>query len=256
MMTLIVPSYGGGANIERTIDSCRHVCDETIIISTAFFDEDRRHFRRIADKVVELPWNFTFLHGHGELHNQATALAKNDWLLLLGVAETWAEAHLDVREALAAAQPTEMFRCNHQGDPHSWKRAWNRQGGVQWSGIMHEELTGGHDGRMLFRMQDTEKVPDVDPFKNAARKWVKACSYNWLYLQLLEHPERLGAANDGWLRFVKGAEESIRKFYADNEPMMTACVNGDLPAFVREVEKGMEPHGCNFKPLAYETLLT
>lgn len=255
MITLIIPSYGGGVNLERTIDSCREVADETIIISTAFFDEDKAHFRRVADKVVELPWNYTFLHGHGELHNQATAFAKNDWLLLLGTAETWAESHMDVEATLAAASPAEMFLCDHQGDPHRWKRVWNRQGGVRWSGIMHEELTGGDHGRLLFRMQDTEKTPDLDPLKQAARKWVKGLSYNWLYRELLLNPDRLGAASRGWLDFVKGAESSIRCFYLDNYGMMTACLAGDISAFLRCVERAMEPYGVNFDPLAYETLI-
>jgi hypothetical protein len=258
MMTLILPSFGGGVNVERTIESCRHVCDEVVIISTAFFSEDQQHFRRIADKVVELPWNFTFLHGHGELHNQATALAKNDWLLLLGTAETFAEPLMPVAETLASASPREMFRCNHHNDPHSWKRVWNRTSGVHWSGIMHEELTGGDDGRLLFRMQDTEKTPSLDAFKDEARRWVKGLVYNLQYYRLLKDPSLLGAASTGWLKFVKGAEESITKYCEDNQGMLRACIEGDLPRFLKLVEQASqcrEPYGVNFKPQGYESLI-
>lgn len=255
-ITLVIPSYGGGVNVERTIESCRHVCDETIIISTALFDEDRQHFRRIADKVVELPWNFTFLHGHGELHNQATAMAKNDWLLLLGTAETFAEPLMPVAETLVSANPREMFRCNHHNDPHSWKRVWNRTSGVHWSGIMHEELTGGDDGRLLFRMQDTEKTPSLDAFKDEARRWIKSLSYQVLYRELLHHPERLGAASSGWLKFVKGGD--CLQFCEDNKQMISACIEGDLLRFLKLVEQASqckEPYGVNFKPQGYESLI-
>jgi hypothetical protein len=268
MMTLIIPSYGGGINVERTIESCRHVCNETIIISTAPYKEDTQHFQRIADQVVTLPWNYVFHHGHGELHNQGTAAAKNDWLLLLGTAETWAE-HVEctaeplctVPERLSRVPADVTFRCNHHGDPHTWKRVWNRTGGTRWSGIMHEEIEGGMGDTLLFRMQDTEKVADMDPLKNETLRWIKALSYNYLYAQLLDHPERLGAANNGWLKFVKGAEGSIRKFCADNSAMLSACLDGDFGRFRSLVFRAKEEEyraatGVNFQPQGYENLLT
>lgn len=252
-MTLIVPSYGGGVNLERTIDSCRRVCDETVIISTALFDEDKAHFQRIADQVVQLPWNYVFHHGHGELHNQATGVAKNDWLLLLGTAETWAHRHFETD----FSDPRRVYRCDHLGDPHSWKRIWNRTGGTRWSGIMHEEIEGGTDGGILFRMQDTEKMPGLDPFKDEARKWIKALSYNWLYLQLREHPERLGATNPGWLSFVKGC--NCVEFCQAHEPMIRACVDGDRGGFLALVAQSIfdqqKAQGVNFKPQGYEALI-
>lgn len=250
--TLIVPSFGGGPNLERTIESCRSVCDETVIISTAIFESDLAHFKKVANQVIELPWNFTFLHGHGALHNQASNSAKNDWLLLLGVAETFAEEYGMFGETLRNAGRDLVFRCDHVNDHHTWKRVWNRAGGPLWSGIMHEEITRGQDGGKLFRMQDTEKVPDPDPLRTEVRKYIKTTSYNWLYLQLLEKPERLGAADAGWLEFVRGARENIEKFCQDHADLLTAAIAGEKDAFIacveRRLNEGKAAAGVNFNP--------
>lgn len=251
-VSTIIPSYGGGPNLERTIESCREVADETIIISTALFEEDLMHFKRVADKVIELPWNFTFLHGHGSLHNQASNYAKNDWLLLFGVAETLAEQYLPMGEVLRNSGRDLVFRCNHVGDHHTWKRLWNRAGGPMWSGIMHEEIGGGQDGGVLFRMQDTEKVPDEDAFKNEVRKYVKTCSYHHLYRCLRENPNRLGAANAGWLEFVNGSKEANEQFLAEHDDLVGAALEGDKARFLRNVYARLNASkpatGVNFNP--------
>lgn len=251
-LTLIIPSYGGGANIERTIQSCRKVADETVIISTALFDSDLAHFKTIADKVVELPWNFTFLHGHGSLHNQGTATAKNDWLLLLGVAETFAAPYGPVGDVLGNAGKDLVFRCNHDNDHHTWKRIWNRTGGTQWSGVIHEEIAFGQDGGILFRMQDTEKLPDPDAFRQEVRKYVKTCSYHFLYERLARNPECLGATDAGWLKFVQGSVEAREKFLTEHADLLDAAVNDKKDAFLCAVEKRMAAskaaEGVNFAP--------
>lgn len=239
MITLVVPSYGGGPNIERTIASVSGICDEIVIISTALWDVDKVHFRQIAHKVVDLPWNYVFLHGFGSMMNMGTAAAKNDWLMLLGVAETFAEAHTDVSRALRTAHVNAVFRCNHVNDPHQWKRVWNRTGGTHWAGIIHEEIAGGVEGGLLFRMQDTDKTKRGDELQNEAMRFIKTLSYNHLYDVLLNHPERLGGTNAAWLKFVAGARESIVAFVDEHRNMLDACIAGDMDGFLKLVEGRM-----------------
>lgn len=253
MISLIVPSYAGGTAIERTIQSVDGVCDDVVIISTAIFEEDKERFKSLGT-VVELPWNFVFLHGYGSLSNQGTHLAKNDWMLLFGVGETFAESFCgDMRTKLSASEPGLVFSCNHVNDKYTWKRIWNRKFGSAWSGIIHEEIISGYVGGLLFRMQDTEKEPRSDALQQSALRHIKALSYNWLYLELLNKPERLGGANVAWLKFVEGARDSIQAFCAEHRDLLDCCISGDLAGFLSLVEKRL-PNGkavdaVNFKPL-------
>ena len=239
MLTLVIPAYTGGENIERTMKSSQ-AWDEMVIISTAVFEDDHEHFMSLTPKVVRLDWNYVFLHGFGSMSNCGTAAAKNDWLVLLGVAETLAEEHGDLHRRLQDARPHSMFRCDHHGDHHTWKRIWNRRGGTHWSGIIHEEITGGNTDDILFRMQDTPKVATTDEFRQDVFRHIKALTYNWLYSELLLRPERLGATNPGWLNFVNGARESITAFIALHREMMDACILGDLETFLELVRRSRE----------------
>lgn len=253
MISLVIPSFGGNVeNIKRTIKSCEGICDETIIISTAFYLDDIGAFHQLTDKVVELDWNFTFKHGFGSMMNQGTSISKNDWLVLLGVAETLAEPLCDIHKTLQGAQACNVFRCNHINDIHTWGRVWRRGGGTAWSGIIHEEISGGVNAGLMFRMQDTEKTPCEDHIRNEANRFIKTLSYNSLYRDLLRTPELLGATDQGWLKFVQGAEESILAFCEDHKEMLDACHKGNLPKFLDLVEasinSGKEASGVNYSP--------
>lgn len=250
MLTLIVPCYSGRENLDRTIASARGICNEVVIISTALFDEDRAHFAS-AGKVVELPWNHVFHHGFGDLYNYGSNAASNDWLLLLGVAETVAEMYQDIG-ILDDSPPDTVWECDHINDRHHWKRVWNRTGGPRWSGVIHEEIVGGHVGGLLFRMQDTDKTPLPDAVQNEALKYVKTVSYNAMYGKLLRDPTALGGANSYWLDFVAGARESIEAFLAAHADMLDACERGDLPGFMQLVRERMDKQqaatGVSFSP--------
>lgn len=253
MISLVVPAFSAGPNLDRTITSTQGYCDETVIISTSPYEDDRRAFKALTDKVVELPWNFIFLHGFGSMSNQGTAIAKNDWLLLLGVAETVEYAYGNFAPRFTEKVPKNtVYRCDHENDKHTWKRVWNRTGGTQWSGVIHEEIIGGHDGGLLFRMRDTAKIPHSDAFRNEIYRYLKSLAYNWLYHELIAHPERLGGANEGWLRFVQGSREGITKFCEDHAPMLETCITGDFDQFQRLVESRLsleqEARGVNFNP--------
>jgi hypothetical protein len=252
-LSLIVPTFGGNvANIQRTIDSCKDICDDVVIISTAFFRDDQFPLHQLGHKVVDLPFNYVFKNGFGEYHNQGTEHAKNDWLLLLGVGETFAEAHKDVHQALRDATCDKVFRCNHVNDQHTWKRIWNRKGGTKWGGLIHEEIGGGSDGGLLFRMQDTEKVPQPSHLENECLRWMKALLYNCMYRRLASNPHELSYTNEGWLKFVAGASESIHGFCEENRDMILSCMTGDYLGFIKQVENkieaGRKANGCNFKP--------
>lgn len=257
MISLVVPAYSGGENLQRTIDSVAGVCDEAVVIATTLFDDDLDEIRKQADVVVEVPWNTVFLSGFGHLYNQASGRCKNKWQLLLGVAETFAEPFGDIRRAVESAEPHSIFRCNHHNDPNQWKRIWNPAGGTRWSGLIHEEIGGGADRGLLFRMQDTTKIPHSDALKNEAYKHIKGCSYNAMYKRLLDHPEELGFASPGWLEFVKGAMESIESYCVEHQDLIAPAMAGDKEAFILAVKErmsgGKRPYGVNFNPQGVKT---
>lgn len=248
MITLIVPAYTSGPNLKRTIDSCSEVCDETVVVSTVLYDDDILDIKSIASKVVELPWNYVFMHGFGSLYNAGSTASKNDWLMLLGVAETFAQPYFNTVEKVSHSDKRNVFRCDHVNDSNQWKRVWNRNGGTMWSGLIHEEIIGGEDGGLLFRMQDTDKVPDADCLKREAFRLLKACSYHWQYHKLRENPSLLGGTNPGWLDFVKGSTEANVSFLSSHEDLMECCLNGDRNGFLSCVEdrvlKGVGAIGC------------
>lgn len=255
-LTLTIPTFGGHPdNLRRTIASVP-MATETVIVSTAIFDDDVEVFRSLAGKVVELPWNTVFLHGFGHIYNQGSTVASQPWQLLLGVAETIAEEYTPILEALARWTPRHLHRIDHRGDAHRWKRFWNASSGTKWDGIIHEEITGGPEGNVIARMQDTAKTPCDDPFRNEVLKWIKTCSYNHLYQTLGNHPERLGGTNAGWLSFLRGARESIDAFCLEHSDLISAAIAGNKDAFLdgvrRRMDGGTGVHGVNFNPQGEE----
>lgn len=252
-LSLIIPSFGTHPdNLRRTIESCKGLCDETVVISTSFFIEDKSMFAEMVDKVVQLEWNHVFKHGFGDMMNQATAHAKNDWLLLFGVSETFAETGCDLLKLLSVSASNSMFRCNHDNDINTWKRIWNRNGDTRWSGLIHEEIVGGRDCGVIFRMQDTPKTPKEDKTQQEALRWLKAVMYHIQYWRLLNDSSLLGGTDPGWLAFVNGSRESIIEFRESHHDLISPCLSGDLSAFLRAVDarmdKGEEAKGVNFEP--------
>lgn len=251
MISLVIPCCGGSPeNLIRTIESTRGWTTETLIINTSLFEEDSKWMNELG-KVIELPWNYVFLNGFGEMHNAATEHAKNDWLLLLGVAETIAEPE----KAVMLGYSAYVYRCNHLNDPNTWKRIWNRKTS-HWSGIIHEEIINGMDGGVIFRMQDTPKVVIADDFKAECLRQMKALSYNAMYYKLLHKPQLLGGTNKGWLDFVLGARESIEDFVDKNKDLLIACNDGNKDLFFKLVEQrmrhGQPASGVNFNPQGTE----
>lgn len=253
MISLVIPNFGGHPeNLARTIDSCRHLCDDVVVVSTALHVVDLNNQKRLADTVIELPWNSVFRHGFSHVHNAGTAACKNDWILLLGTAETFKNSWADIPTILLNSSSNRMFRCDHENDTNLWKRIWNRQGGVQWSGLIHEELTGGETGEVLFRFQDTPKTPCDSPLQQEVLRWLKVCSYNVQYHRLLNDNTLLGATDPGWLKFVNGSAEAIRAFWNDHQDLIQPCLSGYLPDFLKAVDKrmdkGEQAEGINFAP--------
>ena len=252
MISLIIPAFTGGPNLERTIESCRGLCDDVVIISTALFDDDFDDMKKTGATVVIRPWNFVFLHGFGPLYNQGTEAAKNNWLMLLGVAETMAEEYCGIHQRLKASLDDGIFKCDHVNDPNKWKRVWNRNGRTMWSGIIHEEISFGRDMEVIFRMQDTEKTPHADPFRNEVFRYIKALSYNYLYERLLLDPSRLGGTNHGWIDFVNRERDSITGYCDEHREMLNTCIAGDKNKFLglvgARLDAGDRASGVKFQP--------
>lgn len=251
MISLVVPFCGGNvANFQRTLDSARSVCDETIAISTCLFNDDIEAVRATGARVVELPWNYTYIHGFGAMHNAGTKHAGNNWLILLGVAETIHAGHENIKLTLPRAQTNYIYQCNHQNDPNRWSRCWNRTGGPRWGGIIHETVRGGQEAGVLFEMRDTDKVPSGDALKDEVLKFHKTCLYNHLYQRLLNNNDLLGYTDPGWLAFVNGAKESINAFCESHADLITFALEGDRDGFINRVEErtgaGSTAYGVNY----------
>lgn len=252
-ISLIIPCCGGNvANFQRTADSAKGVCDEVVAITTCLFDEDLEAIRTVANKVVELPWNYTFLHGFGDMHNQASDKARNDWLILLGVGETIHSGHEQIRMTLPRAPIHAIHQAWHVNDPNRWSRAWNRRGGPRWGGIIHETVRGGQEAGVLFEMRDTDKVPSGDKLRDEAMRYLKTCLYNHLYQKLLNDNSLLGYTDPGWINFVNGARESITAFCHEHEDLISCAIAGDRERFIATVfgriEAKLSASGVNFNP--------
>jgi hypothetical protein len=254
LLSLIVPWWGGNpAPLKRTIDSVRGICDKIIVVHQPLFDDDREVAESLADKVVTTDWNEVAKEtGFAALPNIGAASANGPWLLLLGTGETWAESHGNTQEILSKANPKTMFRTWHEGDVHFWKRVWHKDSGVHFSGPIHEELIGGDEGPLLFRMQDTAKEKHEVSFRNECLRWFKNIVYHSGYYTLLHRPELRGGCNEGWLNFVAGARESIEDFVDTNKDLMEAAWEGDRDAFYEGVNlrmnDGIRPEQVNHNP--------
>lgn len=251
MISLLIPTCGGNIeNFKRTADSARSVCDEVVAISTCLFKEDLEAVKQAADKVVELPWCFTFQNGFGEMHNKGHRVAKNDWIILLGVGETIHSGHERIKPMIQANGPRAVLSCWHINDPNHWRRLYNRNH-AYWSGGIHESVVGGEGKGDAFEMRDTDKLPLPDPFKQEALKWYKGALYNARYRHLLRNPDTLGGTDRGWLAFVAGAKESIEGYCEEHKDLVDAGINGDLVPFLEGVRRRMDGSATpkvNFAP--------
>lgn len=253
MISLIIPAFSYGPPLERTWESFRGICDELVIISTAFWGKDRDSMRKLTDKVVILDWNHTFLHGFGDMMNRGTSCAKNDWLMLFGVGETFQHAHVpSIHDTLRKASASTVFRVDHENDPNRWTRCWNRISGNQWSGVIHEAITGPH-GDVILRMLDTPKESRADKYEQEALKFIKLCLYHQQYKRLREDNGLLGATDPGWIAFVNGSKEANDEFMEQHSAMIESMASGDLEQFlwlVRDrVDRASLAVGVNFNPL-------
>lgn len=256
MLSLIVPCYSAGPDLTRTVESTRGLCDDVVIISTAIFDDEPEMARH--GRVVSLPWNFVFQHGFGELHNQGTAAARNDWLLLFGVAETFAEPYVDIAGTLKASPPDRQYRCNHCDDPNTWNRIWNKNGPCRWSGLIHEDIVGGIDGGVIFRFADTHKTPHRPEFEMEVLRYVKLVAYQNAYLELIQNPSRLGGTHPSWLRHLEGSKKGLWDFAHDHFDLLFCARTGDKRGFIAGVKKrfeeGKRASGVKYDPVGEQNM--
>lgn len=254
MISLIVPAYSYGPPLERTWETFSKLCDELVIISTAFWPEDQEKMRALTPKVVQLDWNYTFKNGFGEMMNRGTVSAKNDWLMLFGVGETFEREHLPVHHTLLHGSRETIFRVDHENDPNQWTRIWNRKSraGNKWSGLIHEEIAPGPRGPVLLRMKDTPKEPRENRYEDHTLKYVKGCLYHKNYVRLRENHHERGATDPGWLSFVAVGREAHDEWMRAHNDLISAmeigCLSDFLDAVKRRVDAGLSPEGVNYAP--------
>lgn len=250
MITGLIPVCGGNMeNVARTAESLRVFCDEIVIVSTVMFDDEKASLKKVADRVINLPWHFIAEQGFAQLHNYGAEQARNDWLIRLDVAETYLKSHRPIRETLKSSAPEQVFFCDHFNVHDRWRRVWNRRG-AKWSGIIHESLQG-EDSGLLFEMRDTPKTPG-DPFRDEVVRWHKSVLYHILHVRLRNHPEHLGASDPGWLKFLDERRPDMNRFIAENNDLVCAMMQSDLENFKRLVQQrmgtGVMAYGVDFSP--------
>lgn len=250
MITGLIPVCGGNIeNVERTAASLRVFCEEIVIVSTVMFDDEKAALKKGAGHVVSLPWNFIAECGFAALHNYGAEHSRNDWLVRLDVAETYLKSHRPIRETLKNSVPEQVFFCDHINAQDRWRRVWNRRG-AKWSGIIHESLFG-EDAGLLFEMRDTPKTPG-DPFRDELVRWHKSVLYHMLHVRLRNHHEHLGAADQGWLKFLEERREEMNQFIAQNNDLVCAMRQGDLENFKalvqQRMDNGLMAYGVDFNP--------
>lgn len=252
MITLQIPAFSYGPALERTWETFKPLCDELVIISTAFWEKDREQMRALTSKVIQLDWNHTMIHGFGNMMNHGTAHAKNDWQMLFGVGETLELSHVPVQETLSQGSRRTIYRVDHENDPNQWTRIWSRSSGNRWSGIIHEAITGGPHGPVVLRMKDTPKEPRDDLYEQETQRYLKTCLYNYQYRRLLDNPGLLGATDSGWLVSLRATEGNLNRVLAELDDLVIHLKSGDLPAFLdavkRRVDAGRDAAGVNYEP--------
>ncbi len=205
---------GNPVALKRTIESFKEACNQIVFGDMLVFDTDRDIINGYQKEynllIKKLPFDYIYNYGFSSCLNYLSSFAENDIVLYMNVGEV-----IDGEQRILGllehfkAENYNCFAFDNKTDPHTWYRMYNRKE-MEWSGILHEELTGSPRPcpYYLFTMADTEKDND-DEFAEKVYMDIKEIVYFSLYARLSENHDLLGASNAGWLSFCDNNHDSF-----------------------------------------------
>jgi hypothetical protein len=236
-ITLITPTHANPISLKRTMDSVKDICNEIVVGELCMFDDDKKCIESYCNdynlKVGHLHFNYLYRHGFSEVLNTLAAYASNDVVLYLNVGEVLDKSTGDILSNIT--DEYNAWYIDHATEKHRWWRCYNRNE-LKWSGRIHEELIGEYRPfhNPIFTFADTDKDMD-DPFKAWVANDVKEMVYWRQLMHIVDHPEELGATNEGWLEFAKGQYESMAERMREKGERMTAFNTGNMLTYIGEV---------------------
>lgn len=238
MITLITPTQGNPIALKRTIDSFKGVVNEVIVGSVCVFPEDNEKIvsygSEIFVKLINLPFNYIFKNGFSATLNVLASYATNEWVVYMNVGEVIHSGKDDILSKLS--NRVNCYYIDHPTELHYWYRVYNRTQ-LQWSGIIHEEVSGNRvsDPTPLFTFDDTPKDSD-DKFKEAVYNDIKELVYFNQYLKLVDQPYLIGNTNAGWVQFAKDGFHSFIERMHKKGNRYEAFITGDLQMYLEDAK--------------------
>lgn len=239
-------SQGNPIALKRTLNSFDGIVDEVIYGDLCVFPEDKieiAKFNGYNMTTVKLPFNYIFENGFSNVLNYLTDIAQNELCLYMNCSEV-IDGEQRILELLDHFDKDNYnaFPFDHNSDPHTWYRMWNKSE-MKWAGLIHEELIG--KGRYcpyyIFRMADTDKDMD-DPFKAKVMNDIKELTYFQQYVTLVEHPRFRSITNDYWINFAKDSYSSLKERLQNKGKRYEAFLLGDLGMYMKDALENKEFH--------------
>ena len=238
MVTLLTMGAGNVKVLKETLKSFSGVCNEVIYGNMLLFPEDyeilKSYQKEFNLKIVDFPFNFIFKYGFSQLLNALANRATNDMVMYMNTSEVIDEDY-GISDLIKNNSDCNAFYFIHRTDPHRWYRIYNRWQ-LHWSGLIHEQLIGEYNPyhKPVFMMADMEKDLD-DPLKSKILNDVKEICYFQQYNTIVEHPERLGETNEGWLRFATNDYDSMKERLLKKGKRYDAFKLGRLDIYMDDV---------------------
>lgn len=200
---------GNPLALKRTIDSFSGLCNEVIFGDLLVFEHDREVISGYGCKMVRLGFNHIYEHGFADILNILADHASNEWVIYMNVGEVIDEGDI-IANFMTDQTRHNCFYFNHKEDPHQWIRCY-RKSQLKWSGPIHEEVVGSKNPApsILFTMKDTEKDME-DTFKANVYNEIKDLVYTRQYCRIMEEPDKIGACNEGWLKWAREQDPPMR----------------------------------------------
>lgn len=252
--------------LKKTLDSFKGIVDEVVYGDLLIFPEDREILKTYEQEYnlrsIKLPFNYIFQMGFSSVLNFLISNAKNDMVLYMNTSEVIDENY-GINEIVDREENSNCFYFSHREEKHRWFRCFDRTQ-MAWSGVIHEEarpvmIDEKPYHKPIFMMSDIEKDMN-DSFKAYVFNRVKEICYDNNYLKLVEAPKICGATNMGWVNFVSGQYDAMKKRTLEHE-FYTAFSLGDFNLLMEVinstsfVEKELiSSHGMNFQGVRKDIL--
>lgn len=236
-MTFITLTQGNPIALKRTMDSLKDICDEFVVGSVCIFDEDLEMIKSYNNefnlKVVELPFNYIYLHGFSMSLNYVASFSDGNICVYLNVGEIVESSERDILSVIS--DEYNCYYIDHATEKHRWFRVWNKRE-MHWSGLIHEEIIGEHRPyhRPLFRFADTEKDTG-DKFKSAVCNDAKEIVYWRQLMSIVDFPETLGATHVSWIPFAKDNYQGMQERLDKKGKRPYAFFLGDKEMYLNDV---------------------